>query len=456
MNSPLLHQEHSATFLDHCSMYSKLFPDHAVDKTYAEAIARAKDVFQSRKLVEKSRVVILGGGPAGLMRAIISMMNGNPTTVIEKRSEKAKCRDNVVVLTKSTVAMLKFYGIYQILLSDGLIYPENANKKVTARLGDLEYAMKKVMHDLGMAHTIRYETTIKKIDDFVDGFTLFTGGDDDHKIEADVIVNCEGANSTTNKLMEIDRIEVQEKVPVIAAIYKDDRPAVKGPCSLVVYVAKTIKEIVVTIFYHIKFVFMAFVTRSVRQQIQTALTFHVPGQAYLGALLKPKVMEGAQKFQKILESKTASKEEKEKAQKQLKSYLRPYLISGICFSNFLYFVAGFWKMKNPEVRFTKVRALDQVSIVNIGADKASSISLRNGKGIFMLAGDAAATVDPVTGLGCNSALQSAADFHDYLLRIETGTYHDAEDIYGFRMNRRVEFIHEQSEYVRKRYMPSAI
>jgi hypothetical protein len=108
---------------------------------------------------EKPKVVILGGGPAGLMRAIQSISNGNPTLVIEKRAENASGRANTVALTSDTIKMLKYCGIYQYLMENKWIYPPNASGIVCVRLGDLEKAMKAVLQELNLnQQTIQYNS----------------------------------------------------------------------------------------------------------------------------------------------------------------------------------------------------------------------------------------------------------------------------------------------------------
>jgi len=67
-------------------------------------------------------VVVLGGGPAGLYRAIESIMNNHKTQVIEKRTEDAG-RINVVELYGETIHHLHNYGILQWLIEQHLINP---------------------------------------------------------------------------------------------------------------------------------------------------------------------------------------------------------------------------------------------------------------------------------------------------------------------------------------------
>lgn len=439
--------------------HSDRFPVELKELSYEKIILEMKEAIAKRGVdIDKPSVVILGAGPGGLIRALQSIFNGNPTHIVEKRSQDAKKRDNIVVLTRSTIDMLKFSGAYQLLEEESLIFPPDRAGKITVRLGDLEWSLKKVIEDLDVPYGMHYSSVVKRVDSAA-GAALLHIKQDQKKftLKADIVVNCEGANSSTNQLLGIKRQIVLEKIPVVAAIFKDHRPKITGLYTLMQYVAKTVAEIVVTVFYFIKFLCELAFTSLVRGSIHAALVFQVPKQGYVGCLFSNEINEKMTSYEKIIKDQKLTDKERKRAQKELNAYLRPHLIRGVCLSNLRYFVQGFCFESKPEIRSTRIRFFDDISIVHIGADRADNLYKSiSSKGVVLLAGDAAATVDPTSGLGCNSAIQSSMDFLEYLWDYDNMSRKELNLRYVGCLEDRIEYIHEISKVIREAYMPTQV
>src|ERR1700677_5125260 len=90
-------------------------------------------------------------------------------------------------------------------------------------------------------------------------------------------------------------------------------------------------------------------------------------------------------------------------------------------------------------------SLNDYQLIKIGADRANEYARKMGKSVILLTGDSSATVDPTTGLGCNTAIQSSVDFLDFLWDSNRGIAQDKLiNEYEASIKKRIEFIHEKS------------
>ena len=261
------------------------FASTKMDGSFQEQIAWLKSKMNTG--TRKPTVVILGAGPAGLMRAIQSIGNGNPTILFERRPENANGRINTVALTPTTIAMLSYCGIYQYLIENRLIFlPATPSDYIMVRLADLELAMKKVISEIDPNFAIQYNSKVTAIDAQSQKINLevenLSTKEKRTIKKVDILVNAEGKNSSTNTLLKINRTEVLPSIPVIAAVYKDMRPKIRGVCSLVNYVGKSLFYLAQTIHYHTQFLFKFAFSKNFKKQITGALILKTPKQNYVG------------------------------------------------------------------------------------------------------------------------------------------------------------------------------
>jgi flavin-dependent dehydrogenase len=435
------------------------------------------------------KVVILGAGPAGLMRAIESLVRGNETIVVEKRAEGQEGRFNTVALTEDTVQQLTQYGIYQYLLENGSIFPPTKWGYMSVRIGDLEAAMKAVIDQLSPNRpVICYDTRVVAVDQTASKVSLSlqqTGNSQRSQIgNIDILVNAEGAKSSTNELLGIGRITVLPKVPVIAAIFEDTRPAIVGVCSLVQYVAQTLVNLAVSIYYYTIFFFKAifqgeWVFGSDRT-IAGALILTTPNQNYLGCgftdemskrlIALKQVRDAKKQVLNQLEATAPNGENTENARKEFleaeEAYngLAEYWIKlSFCAANIFALARDIYNFFGTETRgfyhFNRAAylPLKNFQLIEIGADRAIHSSAQYGETAYLIAGDALATVDPTTGLGCNTAVKTSKLFKTFLEGVEAGTAQDQLlQNYNNSVQVVVDRIHDESIAKRRIYRPDAV
>lgn len=182
--------------------------------------------FRSR--IGKSKVVILGAGIAGLMRAILAICNGNEVFVVEKRAKNQEGRLNALMLTSPTVEVLKEYGVYQYLEEHKLLgsSPNTERFPCSVTIHDLETAMKAVIDCIRAGKQIvLYQTQVERVITTAKrsiNLILRTEGQGQSGLhDVDVMVVAEGAKSSTlEKIIKGRRVEVLQPVPVIGGIFK--------------------------------------------------------------------------------------------------------------------------------------------------------------------------------------------------------------------------------------------
>lgn len=450
------------------------FENHTVGETFQQCIAGMKAQIHADK-PNKPTVVILGAGPGGLIRTIQSLTNGNPTTLIEKRDADASGLMNTVALTTTTVQMLRYCGIYQYLIEKKLIYPDDGRGYIMVRLGDLRDAVKMVLEQINPDSVIQYNSKVVAIDDQSEKLSLIVEDVRNHQQrtikDIDVLVNTEGKNSSTNALLGIDRVEVLPSIPVIAAIFKDRRPKIRGVSSLLKYMAMSVFYLARTINQHVWFLFRYVLSKNFRREMTGALILKTPKQNYVGCgfsdpinqrleVLKDAVAHQQKQLEEVQQKGSVKEIKKQakalnKAKKKYNSFAEGWIKKSICRANFIATVSKL--RKGPRFCTGSHLSLEKFEIIKIGADHASRYSKKFNKTSVLVAGDAAATVDPTTGLGCNTAIQSSVDFLDFLWDYDAGMGQDQLlSDYSNRLRSRVTYIHHASKMIRSAYRPDAL
>lgn len=418
---------------DFLSRRKDFFVEVDLEGSFKKRIEFLKDQMEKVSTI-KPKVVVLGRGPAGLIRAIQAMMRGYPTTVLEKRSENAERRANAVFLTPVTIGILKYYGVYQYLEEQSLIYPPLSDGSICVRLGDLEEAMLEVLHKLNGDSIIEYDSQVRSLalqSDKVDLTVNSSGGAQTTIAGIDILINTEGSRSTTNDLLRIGRVEVLPTLPVFAVIFKDERTF----CS---YIGRSIVYIAITIYYHVQFFFRYMCSSSFRKQIIGAIILKTPGQNYLGCGFSDEINQQLLKL---------------KGTEEFKSLASHWIRLAICYANLVAILS--WFKNGPHMSMGVHFSLNNFDMIKIGADHSTEYSKLMGKTTVLLAGDSSATVEPTTGLGCNTAIQSSVDFLDYLWDREAGENQTKlQSDYNYRMMLRIAKIHAVSKEVRTLYQPA--
>ena len=97
--------------------------------------------------------------------------------------------------------------------------------------------------------------------------------------------------------------------------------------------------------------------------------------------------------------------------------------------------------------------MDSFQIIEIGADRADQPCLSMGNSSVLLAGDACVTVDPTTGLGCNTAIQSSVDFLDFIWDFDNTPKGKLLSGYKIHTLSNTNIIHRESFLYRGLYRP---
>jgi 2-polyprenyl-6-methoxyphenol hydroxylase-like FAD-dependent oxidoreductase len=359
-------------------------------RSFSESVAFLQSESESLRGEEgRLHVAILGGGPAGLIRAIDALVQGHQAIIIEARKNKGSGRENAVLLQTKAVEVLQDYGVYQYLIENKLAYPTGKEGLLSARLCDLETAMKAVIDQLAPGNNrIFYDCRVSAIDTSEEkaGIELQSSSGRIFKVEAiDLIVNAEGGKSSTNALVGIDRIPVLDKVRAIVALFKQTNSS---------YVKAN------EFFYG-------------NDGVILAGTFvRTPQQTYLGFGITQKENEKFVALETEIERARGEAPSKKNREVTRLEKQKLNLLNEIAKKAFLN------DSPSSEVVFAsllRVPPLQSVSIIEIGADRASRYSLRlTEKTAFIVAGDAAAIVDPSTARGCSTALATTRAFHAFL------------------------------------------
>jgi hypothetical protein len=449
------------SFID-CSLLSSCIPCWPSDApqvpgpgevSFQDKMTELRQTFTANSVFRDTRptVVISGAGPAGLIRGIQSLLNGNPTTIIERRSRENPGRDNIVALQPNAVAILQNFGIYQYLLEHGLVYPyaperrSVGNVAFNVRLGDLEDAMKTVISALTSDPIIQYDSKVLELISLSMSPSMLlvqTGAEEEKILSVDILVVAEGKNSSTNEMLGIERSVMLPPVPAITAIFKDDRPSVDGVFSLLTYIGKTALYIAIDIYYHVlllfKCIFEGEHVFNANRSIAGSVLLQIPAYTYLGGgLSREKSEELMRLVNAVKESKRALNEAEASgafeqisaltqavrdAEIQKEAFLTYWIHLSFCLANFLNLGAFLYSLGATNLSLSSWKPIDSMDVVEIGADYASHACQRFGASIVLLAGDSLVTADPSTGLGCTSAIESSSDFQTLLESvIERGT-----------------------------------
>jgi len=143
------------------------------------------------------------------------------------------------------------------------------------------------------------------------------------------------------------------------------------------------------------------------------------------------------------------------AEENYYSFAKRWIGLSMCYANMVALSQRFFG--GPFLYMGCHLSLDNFEVIKIGADRANEYCKSIKKTTVLLAGDASSTVDPTTGLGCNTAIQSAVDFLDFIWDYDAKVPQaNLLEDYSSRTNKRVHYIHEKSKLTRSFYRPDAL
>lgn len=424
-----------------------------INRSFQEIMAG----FRQQPLIRdnKKSIVILGAGPAGLMRGIEAVIHGHAIEILEKRAEDAPGRLNIVALDERTIMLLQRYGVHQYLVENGLLLPPNRMDHTVVRITDLERALKIVLNELSPG-AIHYNSEVEAIDDLCN-LTLRGG---EIKAAPDIIVNAEGVNSSTNRLLGITRTTVLPHLPMITVIFRDNRPKIVGVCTFLESAAKTAFYLFIGLYYFtiylFKVLFQGERLNNPNRVLAASIIMNSPTQSYFGLCFTKEQSDRLTELQQAVITAPDGSQEKQAAQRELDAFVFYWSNIGFFFANAL---ALYARIIGERSHFQNAMWVPPTaySIANVGADRADTSYQIRGKTVILLAGDALATVDPTTGLGCNLALQTSESFVAFVeemgidvpLEVELNRYH-------FALDAVIRNAHRTSLFMREGYRPDAV
>lgn len=411
-------------------------------------------------------VLISGAGPAGLMRAIESTCNGCKTKVLEKRAEIAEGRLNAVHIEANSVEILTRYGIFQYLMERALIFPPDRSGGIDVRICDLEMAMKAVLAAISTDPIIEYGSIIESFTHVANKVSVVT--DRLKKFEPiDILINAEGSKSVTNDRYGKERIEVLPKIPAIAAIFKDDRPRIQGVSSFFDYVGKSVRNIAIRVYYCavciFKMVFQGQHIWNENRSIAGAALLPTPGQNYLGCGLSrdksAELLRLKRRYERLQRAcdltpdgplRERAMQECASAKLVYESFAKYWINLSFSFASILYLL-GLMNGRSGELF-----PIHSFSVVELGADRVEDVSFEAKDTMIFLTGDAAATVDPASGLGCNKAIQESDSFSSIFQSWATNAQRRVLAEHNYDINYGIERAHRMSIHMRRLYRPDAV
>lgn len=357
------------------------------------------------------KVVILGAGPGGLACALEMIRCGHTPIVLEKRLQSSEGRVHPVILSKAVVDQLEQDKIYSDLVKQHKIFPmSNGDERCTFRLVDLEQAMKsRITKNSHSSCLIHYETQVTKILEANDGRVSLILNNGESIDGVDVVINAEGARSSTNELLNNRRTEVLSEILAVYSILRDDRPEIKDVSSFLKVGAKTMRNIARAVHDHAIYFFLLLFKKehffSSSKKIAIAATLKTPGQHRVGFAFTEQIAKDIRKLQEDAATSSASKD-------KLERFLHFWTRMAQCEVNVfsvLQRIARLLGKKGTQAQllFSSHFPIETSTIVKIRSDRVENAAIIRGKTLFLDTGDALSTVDPSAVLGCNTAIELA-------------------------------------------------
>lgn len=446
--------------------------------SFEETIAHLKAIKPKGSSSPKNYVVISGAGPAGLTRAIISVLKGYKTTVFEKRDQNHEIRLNTITLNAISIALLNKIGVLDYLRKEKLIHT-TSETKIDIRLGDLEKGLKAVLTRITKKKVIYYNAHISVIHTETSGNIRLdikqANGQTLSCREVEILSINEGTHSHTANLLGISRTQLLPKIPLITAIFKNTRPKVQNLSTLLIYVTISISNLVINIYYLslflFKFLFQKESPFNPKRKIGGSIILSTPGQKYLGYSLSKEESETLLRLKtktELLKKQLAEDQPNNRAalqgvlqqqEQHLQAYIRKWSYLSYYFTTLLAIID--WvndllnkTMKKPDIHWWPPLDTPQCNMIEVEVDKASSSCGAIGQALYLIGGDTLATADPSTGLGCNIALETASYFEEVLYGIKNKIPpSQILEKYSKYSTSMVDKIHQQSLSYRQLYRP---
>ena len=235
-------------------------------------------------------VLIIGAGPAGLIRAISATLQGLKTVVLESRPEDAPRRPQIAVIrSEAVIALLDQLGALDFLFKENRIFPFG-RLKLEVSLGDLELAFTAVLRLVAADEPdrivpdqiVQYGVVVERID-VEQGLARVVARKSGHKSDRQVllsftprlIVIADGKRSPTSALLGISRRPRFRSHTGIIAIFRADAGGLSP-----------LRRMLGALASKLSYAFHRHVSRR-GAKLEAGTILQVPGHHYLGLDLTP-------------------------------------------------------------------------------------------------------------------------------------------------------------------------
>ncbi len=375
---------------------------------------RTLRVFNTRTGASRNyTVLIIGAGPAGLIRAISAALQGVKVVVLESRPEDGTRRPQIVVIrSHAVIALLEQLGVIDFLFKENQIFPLG-RLKLEVSLAGLELAFQTVLRLLTadeQEQIVHHETVVERIDQD-GGLARVTARKSDHQVVSfspQLIVIADGKRSPTSALLGISRRDQFHSHTGIIAIFRNNGAGLSH-----------VRRMMGALSSKLTYAFHRYVSRK-GAALLAGTILQVPGHHYLGLDLA--------RDEEMRLRDAIKRAEEEKALGASNTESVPERLPG---NQELHRLLRFW----AEYAFEAIRTHPRGSAPHTGgrpvhwlpldpqftmpievvSDRADVFGGYIGQTFVMIEGDAQFTIHPGSAYGCTKAFLSARLF-DFLLR----------------------------------------
>lgn len=370
------------------------------------------------------KINIIGGGPGGLMRALVASVKGHECRLIEMREHYS--RDNMVKIKDTP--LLNYFGIRDKLIAAGKINPDSEGN-FAVKLKDLETILNGIAIDLHGDESFRLQGQAVDIVPGKDGKVnclVKEGARDAPKkdlvLEADLHIDSTGARADVGKMLGIRTDQRGGAEVMVAAVFKKDQfkqikqnPALNDQLPFVVplstpeydYVLiQTNKELQTELkeLNHQKDELVK-QEKKLKASLQSFKTSSMP-ELYRGNIEASLSSTTVKRLQKRYGTgEEYDKKLIENGQSQLKKLETKRLKIQGKIDKALYLILS--KQQNQKVTKDQVQS---VASFNVELHQRLKPSTVYGASLVMFSGDSLATPDPKSGVGANHAIGGSAIF----------------------------------------------
>ncbi len=368
-------------------------------------------------------LLIIGGGPSGLIHGIVSTFKGIPYQIIEKREKAKQNRVNVITLGKNDpkdVHLLSFLGIISRWDRDGKVsFGHMKTPLIEVQIKDVEEDLRKTLADLngGNPH-IRTNKRVYSIEKEEEGAVVAiadTKSSAAEWIKPSMIIVSDGFSGSTSKMLGIGKHVLAKTTQIAFSIFH--RPST--PLSCFEHIKYCLWNGFQALILVIQVLFYALVHFTSFEEAYGAVVtggpsaiFRIPAQDYVIRCLRKEEQSYINHTYRKKIAELKWKIEKKEGDphlltakmNRLKAGLEEYLTERAQQVHGVLDIISAFVGENHQIQPMTVA---KNFVADIVVSRAERSGTHVGKTPVLIRGDAAHTTDPYSGYGCKTALEEA-------------------------------------------------